>query len=72
VRSWLWTGASLKFLVPLSLPVRVGERFEWREAPAAVQPAVSFVMQDVLSPAVISIPAQAPIQQSAPDQGSWL
>ena len=29
VRCWLWTAASLKFLVPLSVLVAMGERFEW-------------------------------------------
>ena len=51
VRCWLWMAASVKFLVPLSMLVSLGERFQWRDAPAAVQPAVSFVMQDVLAPA---------------------
>jgi bla regulator protein BlaR1 len=62
LRYWLWTGASVKFLVPLSVLVSLGERFQWREAPAAVQPAVSFVMQDVLTPAaiVVAAPVSAP------------
>jgi hypothetical protein len=47
----------VKFLLPLSVLVRVGERFRWREAPAAVQPAVSFVMEDVLTPAEVLVPA---------------
>ena len=47
VRCGLWTAASVKFLVPLSMLVSLGERFQWRAAPAAVQPAVSFVMEDV-------------------------
>jgi bla regulator protein BlaR1 len=50
VRCWLWTAASAKFLVPLSIFVGVGERFHWRAAPEAMQPTVSFVMGPVLAP----------------------
>jgi hypothetical protein len=39
VRCRLWTAASVKFLVPLSTLVSLGERFQWRTPPAAVQPA---------------------------------
>jgi len=62
VRVWMWTAASIKFLVPLSLLVNVGERFQWRNAPAAVQPAVAFVMEDVLAPAdvVVAMPTVTP------------
>jgi hypothetical protein len=48
VRFWLWTAASIKFLVPLSMLVSLGATFQWRDAPIVVQPAVSFVMEDVL------------------------
>jgi len=62
VRFWMWTAASIKFLVPLSLLVNVGERFQWRNAPAVVQPAVAFVMEDVLAPAdvVVAVPTVTP------------
>ena len=66
VRCWLWTAGSVKFLVPFSMLVGLGERFQWRAAPAAVQPAVSFVMQDILAPAVVVIAAPASVPQSAP------
>ena len=71
VRCWLWTAASIKFLVPVSTLVSLGERFQWRAAPAAVQPAVSFVMQDVLAPATVVIAAPASIPQS-PSVWPWL
>ncbi len=68
VRCWLWTAASVKFLVPLSMLVSLGERFQWRDAPAAVQPAVSFVMrgcpragQPWSSTAPASIPPSSPL-----------
>jgi uncharacterized protein (TIGR03435 family) len=71
VRYWLWTAASIKFLVPLSVLVRLGEQFHWREAPAAVQPAVRFMVQEILSSAAIVMvaPASSPgssIPQPAP------
>jgi bla regulator protein blaR1 len=50
IRCWLWTAASAKFLVPLSILMSVGERFHWGTAPEAMQPAVSFVMGPVLTP----------------------
>ena len=64
VRCWLWTAASVKFLVPLSTLVSLGERFRWRTAPAAVQPAVSFVMEDVLASGSVIAAAPAAIAQS--------
>jgi len=65
VRYWIWTAAALKFLVPLSTLVKLGEQFQWRAAPAGVQPAVSFVMQEVLAPASVIGVAPAPIPQSS-------
>ena len=59
VRYWLWTAASVKFLVPLSALMSLGQRFEWRTLPAIARPAVSFVMEDVLAPAVVAVAAPA-------------
>ena len=53
VRFWLWTASSVKFLLPLSWLVSLGEAIQWREPPAVVQPAVSVVLQNVLTPATI-------------------
>jgi beta-lactamase regulating signal transducer with metallopeptidase domain len=66
LRYWLWTAASVKFFVPLSVLVSLGELFQWRDAPVAVQPAVSFVMEDVLMPATIVAVAPATVSPSAP------
>ena len=63
VRYWLWTAASLKFLVPFSWLVAFGSRFEWRSAPAIAKPVATFVTEEVLaSPALavtsaVSLPA---------------
>lgn len=64
VRYGLWTAASVKFLVPVSLLVSLGERFEWRVAPASLQPAVSFMMKDVLAPALAADAVPAATSQS--------
>jgi bla regulator protein BlaR1 len=67
VRCWLWTAASVKFLVPLSVLVGLGERFQWHAAAAVVQPTVLFVMEDVLAPvSVVAAAGPASIQQSPP------
>ena len=65
VRCWLWTAASVKFLVSFSMLVRLGERFQWHAAPAAVQPAVTFMMEDILAPAAVVDTAPAPVPHSA-------
>ena len=49
VRYWLWVAASVKFLVPLSWLVSVGERLDWRSAPVAAQPAASFVVEQIFA-----------------------
>jgi uncharacterized protein (TIGR03435 family) len=50
-RYWIWMAASLKFLIPFSLLVSIGNRVEWRSAPAIVaQPAVTFAMDEISQP----------------------
>jgi len=49
VRYWLWSAASLKFLVPFSWLVAFGSRFEWRSAPAIARPVTTFVLEEVLA-----------------------
>ena len=44
VRYWLWFAASVKFLVPISVLVSVGERFAWRTTPTAA-PAGAAVIE---------------------------
>lgn len=66
VRYWLWTAASLKFLVPFSWLVAFGSRFEWRSAPAIAKPVATFVTEEVLaSPVLAATPAASlPAAQS--------
>ena len=54
VRYWLWFAASVKFLVPISVLVSVGERFAWRTTPTAA-PAVAAVIEQVLTPAAATV-----------------
>jgi len=60
-RYWLWTMASLKFLVPLSALVAIVERVEWLDTASAPGPAVALVMEDVLAPATDVVMPQAAI-----------
>src|SRR5260221_14074121 len=53
LRYWLWTAASVKFLVPFAWLVNFGARFEWRTAPAMARPAATFVMEQVFAPQVL-------------------
>jgi bla regulator protein BlaR1 len=59
VRYWLWTAASIKFLVPLSAAVAVVERIEWPRTASAPGPAVAFVIDDVLAPATSVVVARS-------------
>jgi len=63
VRYWLWTTASVKFLVPFSWLVALGAQFEWRTAPAITQPAATFVMEQVLAPPVLAAASYTPATQ---------
>jgi len=53
VRYWLWTAASMKFLVPLAWLISLGAWLDWRSAPAAAQPAASFVVEQILAAPVV-------------------
>jgi uncharacterized protein (TIGR03435 family) len=70
VRYWLWTAASLKFLIPFSWLVGLGAQVEWESAPRVVQPAASFVIEDVLTPPVLAAAAPAHAA-AAPPSDVW-
>jgi bla regulator protein BlaR1 len=53
VRHWVWVAASLKFLVPFALLIAVGNRIEWRMAPA-ITPNVSIVMGQLTQPFAVT------------------
>src|SRR5262249_1294833 len=52
MRYWLWLAASVKFLIPFSLLVNIGSRFEWRSAPP-IAPPLSFAMAQISQPFVL-------------------
>lgn len=64
VRYWLWAAASLKFLIPVSWLVTVGQRIEWHTAPAAAQLAGSFLLEEILAPEAMTI--AMPVSPSYP------
>jgi bla regulator protein BlaR1 len=70
VRYWLWAAASLKFLLPFSWLIGLGALIEWRTAPAIAQPAATFVMQEILSPPLLS--AAAPQVSQDTNIGRWV
>jgi bla regulator protein BlaR1 len=53
IRHWVWVAASLKFLVPFALLIAVGNRIEWRTAPA-IAPNMSAVIGQVTQPFVVT------------------
>jgi uncharacterized protein (TIGR03435 family) len=69
VRYWLWTAASLKFLVPFSWLVAFGSWFEWRSAPAIAKPAATFVEEILASPLPV---AASTSSLSGVQSSAWL
>jgi bla regulator protein blaR1 len=49
-RYWLWLAASLKFLVPFSLLVVMGNHLPWSRGSAGAKAGLSFVMKEVGQP----------------------
>jgi uncharacterized protein (TIGR03435 family) len=70
-RYWLWMAASIKFVFPLEALVSLGELLRWRTVPIDVEPAVSFVMQDVLAPVDVSAAAAVAPVSIAPTSSMW-
>jgi bla regulator protein BlaR1 len=65
LRYWLWTAASLKFIVPFSWLIGIGAQFGWRTAPVMARPAAAFVTRQVLAPPVL-VAAPATLTQQTP------
>jgi bla regulator protein BlaR1 len=54
VRYWLWFSASVKFFIPFSVLMALGDRFEWAsQAPQIATPAVSATLAQVSRPFVV-------------------
>ncbi len=65
LRYWIWLAASLKFLVPFSLLISLGNRFEWRSAPTVPAPVSSAIEQisqpfDISVAPTVAAPADSP------------
>lgn len=46
-RCWLWLAASIKFLIPFSVLVGIGNRFGWQTPGLAAQPRMAFFMEEI-------------------------
>ena len=57
-RYWLWLAASLKFLVPFSFLVTLGQKLAWSR-PAAAQPALYSAVEEIAHPFALT-PAPVP------------
>ncbi len=68
VRHWLWFSASLKFLVPFSLLLSLGNHLPWTSAAKKIAaPAVSITMVQITQP----FPNTTPFVPSTPDSTDW-
>ena len=68
VRHWIWVAASVKFLIPFSVLITIGDHIEWRRA-AAIAPNVSIVVEQVSQP-FTAVAASSPMLdtvQNAPN-----
>lgn len=50
VRYWVWLAASIKFLIPFSVLMTIGNQVEWRTTPVAVPAAVPIVLEQIGQP----------------------
>jgi bla regulator protein blaR1 len=70
VRYWIWFSASLKFLVPFSFLVSIGNKFAWHSSPTIMQPQFTNVIHQISQPFATftetSITTPAPHASSVP------
>ena len=60
VRHWLWLAASVKFLIPFSLFVAIGQQIDFRAAPRAAAAQVTQVVEQIGQPFTLALaPSQA-------------
>jgi uncharacterized protein (TIGR03435 family) len=69
IRYRLWLAASVKFLVPFSLLLAIGSRFEWRTAPT-LAPPLSSAMGQISQP--FTPPISVVTTSAAPAVWSWM
>ncbi len=73
IRYRLWLAASVKFLIPFSLLVNMGSRFEWQSAPTVPTP-VSSVIEQISQPfdmPAVAVAASADSSLSGLLLGVW-
>src|SRR5467141_408774 len=64
VHYWLWLAASVKFLVPFSLLIGIGNHLAWSRGSAGTRAGLYFAMQEVSQP--FSQPTTSMISRAAP------
>ena len=73
VRYWLWFSASVKFFIPFTLLMALGDRLEWASrAPQIAAPAVSATLAQVSRPFVVDAAVGFPSVQEVPNSFDWL
>jgi uncharacterized protein (TIGR03435 family) len=72
VRYWLWFSASIKFFIPFTLLMALGDRLEWvSRAPQIATPAVSATLAQVSRPFVADPATGFLSLQEAPRSFDW-
>jgi len=72
VRYWLWFSASVKFFVPFTLLMALGDRLEWAsKLPRMAGPAVTATLVQVSHPFVVNPPAVVLPVPEAPRGVAW-
>ncbi|HEX6824634.1 MAG TPA: M56 family metallopeptidase [Candidatus Sulfotelmatobacter sp.] len=66
-RYWLWLAASLKFLVPFSWFVALGNHLAWRNPAASASTALYYTVEEISRPFTQS--ATVPVKLAAPSAG---
>ena len=73
VRYWLWFSASVKFFIPFTVLMALGDRLEWASrAPQIATPAVSATLAQVSRPFVVDPAVGFLAVQEAPRSVDWL
>jgi bla regulator protein blaR1 len=70
VRYWIWFSASIKFLIPFSLLVTIGNKFAWHSSTAIAQPQFTNVIYEMSQP--FANLASAPTPSALPHTSSAL
>ena len=72
-RYWVWLAVSVKFLIPFSLLVEIGNRLPWSHAPAGMNAGVVVAMEQVSQPFTQAAIVMPPISPATPTvlQSLW-